>query len=60
MLELNALIENMMRRLLLGARLNFASFVELTDQQQLTKGTLQMRSFTSILSLYRQRFPTLL
>jgi hypothetical protein len=58
MLELKALIENMMRGLLLGAWLNFALFVELTDQQQLAKGTLQMRPFTSIVSLYRQRFPT--
>jgi len=46
MFGLKVLIENMTRRLLLEIGLNVTSFVELTDQRQLTKGALQTRSLT--------------
>jgi hypothetical protein len=41
MLGLKVLVENVSRRLLLGIGLNVTSFVELTDQRRLAKGTLQ-------------------
>ena len=48
----------MTRRLLLGG-LKVTPVVELTDQRQLAEDTLQSRSFTSMVSLYRAAFPSL-